>query len=128
LSENAAAPSFLTENGETFDSGEKGKCGRFDFLSEFNRSYSAHKARTAIAVSLYDHTAAEGFTKTFKNEKIYLRECWTINDVQNRLPYFIEEGYNRSQLRSALGYRPPAETEELFCKNKPCPAALILSV
>ena len=76
----------------------------------------------------YDNAVAESFMKTLKTEEVYLWEYRTIIDVQNRLPYFIEEVYNRKRLHSALGYRPPVEFEELFYKNQPCPATLNSSV
>ena len=42
----------------------------------------------------YDNAAAESFIKTLKTEEVYLWEYRTLEDVQNRLPYFIEEVYN----------------------------------
>jgi putative transposase len=76
----------------------------------------------------YDNAAAESFIKTLKTEEVHLWEYRTITDVHNRLPYFIEEVYNRKRLHSALGYRPPVEFEKLFYETLPCPATLISSV
>jgi putative transposase len=73
----------------------------------------------------YDNATAESFIKTLKNEEVYLWEYRTLEDVQIRLPFFIQEVYNRKRLHSSLGYRPPVEFEELFLINQnPCPTAL----
>jgi putative transposase len=77
----------------------------------------------------YDNATTESFFKTLKVEEVYLWEYRTIEDVQIRLPFFIQEVYNRKRLYSSLGYRPPVEFEKLFFKNqKPCPIALTQSV
>jgi transposase InsO family protein len=62
----------------------------------------------------YDNAMMESFFKTLKQEEVYLCEYETIDDVMDRLPYFIEKVYNRKRLHSALGYRPPNEFEELL--------------
>jgi transposase InsO family protein len=73
----------------------------------------------------YDNATAESFIKTLKTEEVYLWEYRTLADVQIRLPFFIEEVYNRKRLHSSLGYRPPIEFEELFMKTQNlCPTAL----
>ena len=51
----------------------------------------------------YDNAAAESFIKTLKSEEVYLWEYRTMSDVQNRLPYFIEEVYNHKRLHSSIG-------------------------
>ena len=71
----------------------------------------------------YDNAAAESFIKTLKTEEVYLWEYQTMADVQRRLPYFIEDVYNRKRLHASLGYRPPVEYETMFVPetlNHPC--------
>jgi putative transposase len=75
----------------------------------------------------YDNAAAESFIKTLKSEEVYLWEYRTMDDVQNRLPYFIEDVYNRKRLHSSLGYLPPVEFEEMFNNAKSCPVTLTAS-
>lgn len=55
----------------------------------------------------YDNAAAESFFKTLKVEEVYLWEYRTLEDVQNRLSFFIQDVYNHKRLHSSLGYRPP---------------------
>ena len=77
----------------------------------------------------YDNAAAESFFKTLKVEEVYLWEYRTLEDVQDRLPFFIQDVYNHKRLHSSLGYRPPVEFEKLFLNNQnPCPTALTGSV
>ena len=66
----------------------------------------------------YDNAATESFFKTLKVEEVYLWEYRTLEDVQIRLPFFIQEVYNRKRLHSSLGYKPPVEFEELFIKDQ----------
>jgi len=80
----------------------------------------------------YDNAMMESFFKTLKQEEVYLCEYETIDDVMDRLPFFIEEVYNRKRLHSALDYRPPNEFEELPIikqnNNRPRQTLLTLSV
>jgi putative transposase len=76
----------------------------------------------------YDNAAAESFIKTLKSEEVYLWEYRTMNDVQNRLPHFIEEVYNHKRLHSSIGYVPPVEFEEMFYQTQSCPVTLTASV
>lgn len=72
----------------------------------------------------YDNAYAESFFKTLKSEEIWLWEYRTIEDVQRRIPYFIEDVYNQKRLHSSLGYRPPSEYENLFLLTQnPCSRA-----
>jgi transposase InsO family protein len=71
----------------------------------------------------YDNARMESFFKTLKQEEVYLFEYQTIDDVMDRLPFFLEEVYNHKRLHSALGYIPPDEFEALFCD----PSSLLAS-
>jgi transposase InsO family protein len=62
----------------------------------------------------YENAKAESFFKTLKYEEVYLWDYRTLDDVAQRVPYFIEEVYNKKRLHSALGYMPPDEFETLI--------------
>lgn len=71
----------------------------------------------------YDNAFAESFMKTLKTEEVYLWEYRTLEDVEKRIPYFIDQVYNQKRLHSSLGYRTPNEYEKLFKtqhQQKPC--------
>ena len=68
----------------------------------------------------YENATMESFFKTLKCEEVYLFDFETLADVLERIPYFIEEVYNRRRLHSALGYLSPAnfETPALAGRNR----------
>lgn len=65
----------------------------------------------------YDNAFAESFFKTLKYEEVYLWEYKTFQDVVERIPFFIEQVYNKKRLHSSLGYLPPNEFEALHSNN-----------
>jgi len=97
-----------------------------DYVNElFANGFRIRMARKG---NPYDNAAAESFIKILKAEEVYLWEYRTMDNVQNRLPHFIEDVYNRKRLHSALGYVPAMEFEEMFNQTKSCPATLTASV
>ena len=58
-----------------------------------------------------ENASAEAFFGRLKVEEIYMWDYETYADVAERLPYFIEEVYNRKRLHSSIGYMPPEEFE-----------------
>jgi len=70
----------------------------------------------------YDNAFAESFMKTLKTEEVYLWEYQTLDDVLRRIPYFIEDVYNRKRLHASLGYMPPNKFEARSQTLTPCPA------
>jgi len=77
----------------------------------------------------FDNAKAESFIKTLKQEEVCLWEYSTLEDVQKRIPYFIDAVYNQKRLHSSLGYMPPDEFEaNLFNKEQnPEPCQLVLT-
>jgi len=66
----------------------------------------------------YDNAKIESFFRTLKVEEVYMFEYETYREVLSRIPYFIEEVYNRKRLHSSLGYIPPEEFENIINKKE----------
>lgn len=60
----------------------------------------------------YDNAWTESFMKTLKYNEVHLWNYKTILDVLDRVPYFIEEIYNKKRLHSSLDYQTPEEYEK----------------
>jgi len=67
----------------------------------------------------YDNAFMESFYKTLKYEEVHLWNYETYEDVIERLPFFLEEVYNRKRLHSSIGYVPPTEFEAAISNMKP---------
>jgi len=80
-----------------------------EYVDELRR----HGCRISMARrgNPYDNATMESFFKTLKYEEVYLFDYETLADVLERIPYFIEEVYNRKRMHSALGYLSPVNFE-----------------
>ena len=67
----------------------------------------------------YDNAFMESFYKTLKYEEVYLWNYETFEHIIERLPFFLEEVYNRKRLHSSIGYLPPTEFEAAVLNMKP---------
>ena len=71
----------------------------------------------ARAGNPYENAQVESFFKTLKYEEVNLFNYRTFDEVIQRVPYFIQEVYNKKRLHSSIGYVPPEEFE-LFTNVK----------
>ena len=98
------------------DRGVQYACGEYTRLLEVN-GFQISMSRSG---NPYDNAYAESFMKTLKHEEVSLWEYETMADVVERIPYFIEEVYNRKRLHSSIGYMPPEEYERLMMEKSTC--------
>jgi putative transposase len=75
-----------------------------------------HQIRISMSrkANPYDNAKVERFMRTVKYEEVHLADYQNLAEARASIKHFIEEVYNRKRLHSALGYRPPAEFEQLF--------------
>ena len=84
--------------------------GSSDFVALARDKYGMRLSMSRQA-NPYDNAIAESFFKTLKVEEIYLTEVPSYEELERRLPEYLETIYNGKRLHSALGYLPPVEYE-----------------
>ena len=62
----------------------------------------------------YDNAQTESFMNIMKQEEVDGRDYRDLEHARQAIGVFIEDVFNRQRLHSALGYRPPAEFENIF--------------
>ncbi len=88
--------------------------------SDYTELLKEHKFQVSMARkgNPYDNAMAESFIKTLKYEEVSLWDYRTLTDVLKRIPFFIQEVYNKKRLHSSLGYLPPDEFESNFIEKE----------
>jgi putative transposase len=66
----------------------------------------------------WDNAACESFIKSLKYEEVLRNEYRDLGEARQSIVRFLEQVYNEKRLHSALGYRPPAEFEQVLLAQK----------
>jgi transposase InsO family protein len=87
---------------------------------EYVQRLEAAGARVSMSAKATprDNAQAERFFRTLKEEEVYLHDYETYEEGEQAIDRFIEAVYNEQRLHSALGYRPPAEFEQLCASGQ----------
>jgi putative transposase len=84
-----------------------------------NHAYRARLAQIGAQVSMTatgrptENARVEAFFSTLKREEVWLNDYQDLADAQQQLTRFLDQIYNTERLHSSLGYRPPAEYEQV---------------
>ena len=101
----------------TFHHSDKGvQYACLEYVELLNRNH--FRISMSRSGNPYDNAFAESFMKTLKKEEVYLWEYESFIDVAERIPYFIEEVYNRKRVHSGINYLPPVEFETILADEK----------
>ena len=84
---------------------------------EFRKELQAYpfiRQSMSRKANCWDNAVAESFFKTLKTEGVYGNKFENQQAAAMEIFEFIEIWYNRERLHSSLGYRTPAQMEELL--------------
>jgi transposase InsO family protein len=82
---------------------------------EYMKLLKAHEIQPSMSRPgcPYDNAMAESFMKTLKQEEVDGQIYRDLDHARASIGTFIDEGYNRQRLHSALGYLAPTEFEAI---------------
>ncbi len=84
-----------------------------------NHAYLARLTQIGAEISMSatgrptENALVESFFSTLKREEVWLNDYQHLADARQHLTRFIDTLYNTERLHSSLGYRPPAEYEQV---------------
>jgi transposase InsO family protein len=83
--------------------------------NDYQKLLKKHKIRPSMSKkgNCYDNACAETFFHSFKVEWIYGEKFMGYDDLRVAVLEYIEIFYNRQRLHSYLGYKTPAEFENV---------------
>lgn len=93
------------------DRGVQYACG--EFRKEL-RAYPLIRQSMSRRANCWDNAVAESFFKTLKAECVYDYKFENQQAAATTVFEYIEVWYNRKRIHSSLGYRTPAQMEELL--------------